>query len=173
MGKQTTTSRTLTATQLCEQITGLTKKQLEHHRKRKNPPPCDRRGGSYLYNATEYIAWMRSEGLTPGAGQGRPGEFDAIAGEDTEDLKERLLKAKTLKEEEMAKNWRMENEKLEGVLINKEEYRRLWIREFTLVFGKLRGLGSRVAARAVGKDAGEIDQIITDEIDLIASEFRQ
>lgn len=56
---------------------------IARHHRRKSPPPHDKRGGVYRYDADEYRTWMHSEGLTGEVGN---------AGDDDAEMRAAKLK---------------------------------------------------------------------------------
>jgi phage terminase Nu1 subunit (DNA packaging protein) len=134
-------TRTAEIQECCDAL-GISPDLLRDYVARGCPHDKGGPGKSNRFDPTEVAAWMRSNNLT-----GKPGRPVEAGGEDLESVRIR-------KETAMAVNWEYRNKQLEGELVNKEEYRRLWIGEVQTIKNKCRGLGSSLGAGAGGVGCG-------------------
>lgn len=105
-----------------------------------------------LVDATEIAAWMEDQGLTGKVG--RPHD------ESSADLDE----ARRLKEIEMARNWRLRNEKIEQQMIDAEDVKRGWASAISTLKTQLLNIPAQVAGTMEGMSLSERHEVVEQAI---------
>jgi hypothetical protein len=153
-------TRTLTISEAADELS-VSVESIRNYIERGCPHDKNGPGKANTFDATEVAAWMRKNNLT-----GEPGRPTTAASEDLESVRIR-------KETAMAVNWEHRNKEIEGVTVNKDEYRRHWMSEIVTIKNKCRGLGASIAPGCVGRDAGEIQGIIDGRVEQIFRELSE
>lgn len=149
--------RDLTRQELADEL-DLHADSIKRHHTRPDPPPYTRAGQACYYNAAEYQAWMKENGLTGGQGW---------QANDSPDIEV----AKLRKENALADKHELDNALKRAELIRVDEVK-AWIgQRVTAVKNRFIGLGAAITPHLEGRDASERQTIIDDRITEILNEL--
>ncbi len=124
--------------------------------------PHGRKGRNIVLNIPEYRAWRQEKGLS--GERGRPP--DHACSEDLE-------KARLRKENALASKYELQVARERDQLVDRAEYRGMWMQKVTAAKGKLLGLPSQEAPGLVGLEAVDIEARLRERIEQIIRELAE